>query len=124
MAFVYHAYYHVLNENGQKLLVDEQTWGEKRLTGDEKYRFMEDMSEALEQFIVDVEAGKIVVSDVEETINLRDGTQTVIAIGRKLEFPGATSRYVFSDKFNYWHEYMKQDPNLDFNQPVWVDDTV
>jgi len=123
MAFVYHAFFHVLTENGNKTLVDEKKWGLQRLTGDDLTKFNADMEEAYASFLADVNAGKILVSDLTEEITTDLGQKITVTIGDKLTFPGATSKYEFSTKFNEWATLMKQDPNLSYVTPVWADET-
>ena len=124
MAFVYHAFFHVLTENGNKTLVDEKTWGLQRLTGDDLTKFDADMEEAYALFLADVNTGKILVSDLTEEITTDLGQKITVKIGDELTFPGATSKYEFSPKFIEWSSLMKQDPNLSYVEPVWVDETL
>lgn len=123
MAFVYHGLFHVLDENGEKTLVDESTWGMKRLSGDDLTRFNEDMQTAFQPIIDGMNAGQIELSDLEETITSSSGQQITMAIGKVLRFPGATSKFQFHAKFYEWAEVMKQDPNLQHKVGVWVDET-
>jgi len=123
MAFVYHAFFHVLTENGNKTLVDEKNWGLQRLTGDDLTKFNADMEEAYVSFLADVNAGKILVSDLTEEIITTSGQRMTVKIGDELTFPGATSKYEFNPKFTDWAAVMKQDPNLSYVTPVWVDET-
>lgn len=123
MAFVYHAFFHVLTENGDKTLVDESSWGAKRLTGDDLTRYEADMQTASESLANGIESGQIVVSDLEETISSSTGQDLTVIIGKRLTFPGATSKFQFHSKFYEWAEVMKQDPNLNYVVPVWADET-
>ena len=123
MAFVYHAFFHVLTENGDKTLVSEQQWGQARLTGDDLTKFNADMEEAYAPFLADLDAGKILLSELTEEITTGSGHTMTVTIGDKLTFPGATSKYEFSSKFYEWATLMKQDPNLSYVQPVWADET-
>ena len=123
MAFVYHAFFHVLTENGNKTLVTERKWGQARLTGDDLTKFNADMEEAYAPFTADLDAGKILLSELTEEITTGSGHTMTVTIGDKLTFPGATSKYEFSSKFYEWAEVMKQDPNLSYLAPVWIDAT-
>lgn len=123
MAFVYHAFFHVLTENGNKTLVTEQKWGQARLTGDDLTKFNADMEEAYAPFFADLNAGKILVSDLTEEITTDFGQKITVTIGDKVTFLDATSKYEFSTKFNEWATLMKQDPNLSYVEPVWADET-
>lgn len=124
MAFVYHALFHVLTENGEKVLVNEVDWGEKRLTGDDLTRYRADMAEAFAPLLSDIEAGTVIVSDLTEEITTSSGQRITVKIGDKLTFPGATSKYQFHAKFFDWGDTMRQDANLSYTEPVWVDETV
>jgi hypothetical protein len=123
MAFVYHGLFHVLDDNGEKTLVDESTWGVKRLTGDDLTKFNADMQEAFEPILNGVSSGQILLSDLEETITSSSGQKITVTIGKVLTFPGATSKFQFHPKFYEWAEVMKQDPNLEHKVGVWVDET-
>lgn len=123
MAFVYHAYFHVLTENEGKTLVSEEEWGQKRLTGDDLTKFTNDMEEAFAPFIADLNAGKIIVEDLVELVTTPSGQTMEVVTGKKISFPGATSKYQFHQKFYEWADVMKQDPNLSYILPVWVDET-
>jgi hypothetical protein len=123
MAFEYHALYHVLTENGEKTLVDEAAWGKKRLTGDDLVKFNADMDLAYQSIVDGINAGQIIVSDLNETITSASGQQITIEVGKVLKFPGATSKFQFHSKFFEWAEVMKQDPNLQIKVAVWVDET-
>ena len=123
MAFVYHGLFHVLDENGEKTLVDESAWGLKRLTGDDLTKFGEDMQEAFEPIVNGLSSGQIVLSDLEETITSSSGQKITVTIGKVLTFPNATSKFEFHPNFYKWAEVMKQDPNLNYKEPVWVDST-
>lgn len=123
MAFVYHGLFHVLDENGEKTLVDESAWGLKRLTGDDLTKFGEDMQEAFEPIVNGLSSGQIVLSDLEETITSSSGQKITVTIGKVLTFPNATSKFEFHPNFYKWAEVMKQDPNLNYKDPVWVDST-
>ena len=124
MAFVYHGLFHVLDENGEKTLVDESAWGLKRLTGDDLTKFGEDMQEAFEPIVNGLSSGQIVLSDLEETITSSSGQKITVTIGKVLTFPNATSKFEFHPNFYKWAEVMKQDPNLNYKEPVWVDSTL
>jgi hypothetical protein len=123
MAFEYHAPYHVLLENNEKVLVDENLWGEKRLTGADLARFQADMEIAFAPILAGIENGSIVTSDLVETVTLSRGQTVLLKVGVKITFPGATSKFEFHPKFYEWAETMKQDPNLTMNTPFWVDET-
>ena len=123
MAFVYHAFFHVLTENGNKTLVDEPAWGAKRLTGDDLTRYVADMQTASVSLDSGIESGQIVVSDLEETTTLSSGQTVTVVVGQILTFPGATSKFQFHSKYYEWAEVMKQDPNLSYIVPVWADET-
>ena len=123
MAFVYHGLFHVLDENGEKTLVDESAWGLKRLTGDDLTKFGEDMQEAFEPIVNGLSSGQIVLSDLEETITSSSGQKITVTIGKVLTFPNATSKFEFHPNFYKWAAVMKQDPNLNYKDPVWVDST-
>ena len=123
MAFVYHGLFHVLDENGEKTLVDESAWGLKRLTGDDLTKFGEDMQEAFEPIVNGLSSGQIVLSDLEETITSSSGQKITVTIGKVLTFPNATSKFEFHPNFYKWAEVMKQDPNLVYKLPQWVDET-
>lgn len=123
MAFVYHAFFHVLDENGEKKLVSETEWGNRRLTGDDLTRFQADMEEAFAPFLADMNAGRIVVTDIVESIATPSGQNLEVVIGDRLTFPGATSKYQFHQKFYEWATVMKQDPNLTYTEPAWIDET-
>lgn len=122
MAFIYHRYYHVLEKNGENILVSEQDWGQQRLTGQDLIDFNDDFTAAFEEYRPDLEAGKIVVEDLTESITV-NGLTMVVKIGEKVTFPGATSRFVPPAAYFKWHDQMKQDPNLTFKDPVWIDET-
>lgn len=123
MAFVYHALYHVLDDNGEKNLVDEATWGAKRLTGDDLTKFSADMDLAYQSIVDGINTGQIVVSDLNETITSASGQQITMEVGKMLTFPGATSKFEFHPKFYEWAEVMKKDPQLQHKVGVWVDET-
>ena len=123
MAFVYHALYHVVIENGEKMLVHETQWGQHRLTGDDLTRYQADMEEAFEQFNIDLNAGRIVVSEITEEVTTASGQKITVQIGDKLTFPGATSKYEFHSKFYEWADIMRQDANTIYNEPGWIDAT-
>lgn len=123
MAFVYHAFFHVLTENGEKTLVPEAEWGRRRLTGDDLVRFEADMEEAFAPFMADIAAGTIVVTNLIETVTTPSGQTMEIVIGDQISFPGATSKYQFHQKFYDWALVMKQDPNLSYIEPAWIDET-
>lgn len=122
MAFVYHRLFHVLTENGESQLVSEGEWGEKRLTGADLEEFKQDMDAAFNEYAPDLTAGKIVVEDLIESVNV-NGATVAVKIGELLTFPGATQRYTFPSHFDKWHALMKQDPNVTFKNPIWVDET-
>lgn len=123
MAFVYHALFHVVNENEGKVLVNESNWGEHRLTGDDLVQYQADMEEAFAPLLNDISTGKIVISDITEEITTSSGQTVTIKIGDKLTFPGATSKYEFHSKFTDWSILMKQDANTLYSEPIWVDAT-
>lgn len=123
MAFVYHAFFHVLTENSDKTLVDESSWGTKRLTGDDLTRYEADMQTASESLASGIASGQIVVTDLEETTTLSSGQTVTVVVGKRVTFPGATSKFQFHPKFYEWAEVMKQDPNLNYILPVWADET-
>ncbi len=123
MSFEYHALYHVLTENDEKVLVDESSWGEKRLTGSDLSAFRADMEIALAPILAGIENGSIVKSDLYETITSSHGQTVSLNVGVKLTFPGATSKFEFHSKFYEWAETMKQDPNLVMKTAIWVDET-
>jgi hypothetical protein len=123
MAFVYHALFHVVNENGEKVLVNEQNWGQHRLTGDDLARYQADMEEAFAPLLDDITTGKIVVTDLTEEVTTASGQRVTVKIGDKLTFPGATSKYEFHPKFYEWGDIMRQDTNTTYSEPVWVDAT-
>ena len=124
MAFVYHAYFHVLTENGEKTLVSESSWGEKRLSGSDLEQYRTEIAEATIPIINGINAGTIVIEDIEESITLSTGQQLQVKLGEKLTFPDATSKFEFHPNFYKWAEIMKQDPNLVYKLPQWVDETL
>jgi len=81
------------------------------------------MQTASESLANGIESGQIVVSDLEETISSSTGQDLTVIIGKRLTFPGATSKFQFHSKFYEWAEVMKQDPNLNYVVPVWADET-
>jgi hypothetical protein len=123
MAFVYHAFFHILTDNGDKTLVDEFNWASKRLTGEDLTSFNADMEEATAPLADGLGSGQIVVKDLEETVSLSSGQTVTITVGKALTFPGATSKFEFHPNFYKWAEVMKQDPNLVHKPAVWVDET-
>jgi len=123
MAFVYHAFFHVLTENGNKTLVDEFGWASKRLAGEDLTRFNADMQEATAPLSGGLASGQIVVNDLEETVSLSSGQTVTVTIGKALTFPGATSKFEFHPKFYEWAEVMKQDTSLEHKPGVWSDET-
>jgi len=124
MAFVYHRYFHLLNDNGNKELVDEISWGSKRLTGSDLAQYESDMEQAFTPVINAINAGNIVLEDLEEEITLESGQKLVVKIGEKVTFPGATAKFEFHANFIKWAEVMKKDPNLSYKDPAWIDTTV
>ena len=123
MAFVYHAFFHVLTENGEKTLVSDTEWGEKRLSGNDLDQYRADLVEATTPIINGINAGNIVIEDLEEQVTLSTGQQLQVKIGEKITFPNATSKFEFHPNFYKWAEVMKQDPNLVYKLPQWVDET-
>jgi len=123
MAFVYHAFYHVLTEDGETTLVSESSWGDKRLSGNDLEQYRAEIGEAITSVVNDINAGNVVIEDLEEQVTLSTGQKLQVKIGEKLTFPNATSKYQFHPNFYKWAEVMKQDPNLDYKLPVWVDET-
>jgi hypothetical protein len=123
MAFVYHAYRHLLNNNGDKELVNEVDWGYKRLTGADLVQFQTDIEQAVNSVVSEVNAGNIVIEDLVEEVTLGTGQKLVVKLGEKLTFPNATAKFEFHPNYTKWAEVMKQDPNLTYKMPVWVDET-
>ena len=123
MAFVYHMFFHVLTENGEKTLISESEWGEKRLSGNDLDQYRTEIAEATTPIINEVNAGNIVIEDLEEQVTLSTGQQLQVKIGEKITFPNATSKFEFHPNFYKWAAVMKQDPNLNYKDPVWVDST-
>ena len=120
MAFVYHAYFHVLTENGEKTLVSESSWGEKRLSGLDLEQYRTEIAEATIPIINGINAGTIVIEDIEESITLSTGQQLQVKLGEKLTFPDATSKFEFHPNFYKWAEIMKQDPNKCNSLKAWL----
>lgn len=123
MAFVYHAYFHLLNENGNKELISDADWGYKRLTGADLEQFSTEIKQAVDPIINGISAGTIVFEDLEDEVTLASGQKVVVKVGEKLTFPNATEKFEFHPNFYKWAAVMKTDPNLTYKDPEWVDST-
>jgi len=123
MAFIYHAFHHTLTTNGEKILVGELDWGERRLTGDDLAIYRADMAEAVLPIDTAVNEGKRIITALEETVTSPEGQQSTAVVGNVFTFPGATSKFEFHPNFAAWIEVMLKDTDLQFRPGYWVDET-
>jgi hypothetical protein len=123
MAFEYLHLFHVLNENGDKTLVDYEEYAQRRLTGESLSQFLNDLNEASVDIHKNIDENKLIVTAIYEDLFTPDGESLGLQIGAKLTFVGATEKYQFHPKFDEINQTMKNDPNLTFNNGVWLDAT-
>ena len=123
MAFVYHAYLHLLDTDGDKELINDVDWGFKRLSGADLEQFTTEIEQAVAPVLNGINAGNIIIEDLEEEITLTSGQKVVVKIGEKLTFPNATAKFEFHPNYLKWAEVMKQDPNVAYKLPEWIDET-
>lgn len=123
MAFIYHALFHTLTTNGEKILVGELDWGERKLTGDDLAIYRADMAEAVLPIDNAINEGKLVITPLEGTVTSPEGQQSTTIIGNIFTFPGATTKFEFHPNFAAWIEVMMKDTDLQYNHGYWIDET-
>jgi hypothetical protein len=124
MAFEYHAPFHVITmETGDTKLVNEIDWGRYRLENMELIQYDLDLSEATNELAEDLRSGKVVATELRETVATSQGQLVTIQTGFKFMFPGATEKYIFHPNFFKYVDKMKADPNTVYKDPIWIDCT-
>lgn len=124
MAFEYHAPFHVVTtEDGEKKLVSEIEWGRYRLSGADLIQYDIDLEEAGQHNIQAIDEGRMIISDITETIVTSFGQSITVNTGFKFFFPGATEKYIFHPNFFKYADRMKADANTVYKDPFWVDST-
>lgn len=105
----------VLKIDGQDHMVTVFEWGLHTLPAVELEQLKSDFIEIenyLQQFI---DNNTLKVTPIEETINTAYGGKIIIIVGYESETP---PDFVNHEKFDYWENRMRSDPNVTFNPRV------
>ena len=99
----------ILKLNDKNYLVDVQTWGKRRLTGEELQQFNADFDEIDSYFNQAVADGNIVnYPSITENFNTSVGSYNVV-IGHQYTM---VNDYPKHPKLIYWQDRMSQDPDI------------